>query len=621
MACSVVSLARLSTMSRISTSLVFQRETGRYPFAWRVGLVGVWASLAVALSGCQDPLRKQEDEELQRAWESTLQREAGSAALASKPAETSAPMSDVFEALKGRRAQLDAMGPQPKDGGMGLDVGPDISQATPMEMVLTLQQAVSAAVQNNLSIQQARLDEAISQTDIVRAEAVFDTVFFAGGGYSRTNQPQPVVNLGGGGGSFLLNPSADQRSWTLTTGLEQRFATGTNLSVSADMGYLNVTDPNDTITPNPSYNSSLNLTLSQPLLKGFGTDVNLAQLRLARNQDRRSVQLLRGQLLQTVANVEAAYWQVYVQRQRLVSVRWLLKQGEDVRNLLSRRREYDTSLAEYADAVSKVEDRRSQVIRAERELQRAENTLKQVMNDPRLPVGGSETIVPVDRPVDQPLKYSVGDALASAMAQNPQIAAALLGIDDAAIGLDVADNGRLPQLDLEATGALFGLAQGLGDSWGSLGDNDWIEYTIGAVLRQPLGNRSAEAEYRRARLARSRAVIGYKAAVQTAVLDVRNALQDAAAAYRLIDQTRAQRLAAAENMRALAIEEENIAQLTPEFLALKFLRQDSLALTQLAEANALADYNIAIANLYAAMGSGLERNRIELKLVDAAPGG
>jgi outer membrane protein TolC len=114
-------------------------------------------------------------------------------------------------------------------------------------------------------------------------------------------------------------------------------------------------------------------------------------------------------------------------------------------------------------------------------------------------------------------------------------------------------------------------------------------------------------------------VILYKTAVQSAVLDVRNALQDAAASYRLIAQTRAQRLAAAENMRALALDEENIAQLTPEFLALKFFRQDGLAVTQVAEASALADYNVAIANLHAAMGTALERNRIELKLVDAGP--
>jgi outer membrane protein TolC len=205
------------------------------------------------------------------------------------------------------------------------------------------------------------------------------------------------------------------------------------------------------------------------------------------------------------------------------------------------------------------------------------------------------------------------------MGQNPSVAAALLSIDDASIGVDVADNGRLPQLDLNTSGALYGLASGFGDSWSSLGDNDWIEWAVGATFRQAIGNRAGEAEYRRARLARSRAVIQYKAAVQSAVLDVRNALQEASAQFRLIEQTRAQRLAAAENMRALGIEEENIAQLTPEFLALKFFRQDGLAITQVAEAAALAEYNVAIANLYAAMGSALERNRIELKLVDAMP--
>jgi outer membrane protein TolC len=247
------------------------------------------------------------------------------------------------------------------------------------------------------------------------------------------------------------------------------------------------------------------------------------------------------------------------------------------------------------------------------------------MNDPRLPAGGNETLVTVDVPVDQPLRYSPGETLATAMAANPSIASALLSIDDASIGIDVADNGRLPQLDLQASGALYGLGSTFGDSWQNLGDSGFlenstdatVEWAVGATFRQPIGNRAAEADFRRARLARSRAVIVYKTAVQSVVLDVRNALQDAAAAYRLIVQTRAQRLAAAENMRALAVDEESIAQLTPEFLALKFFRQDGLAIAQVAEAVALADYNVAIANLHAAMGTALERNRIELKVVDA----
>ena len=585
---------------------------------WGLACTGVLA-LAVVV-GCKTPLREEADAELQRSLDATLTREAGSALAPGAGFRAEAETSSVFESLKGRRSQLDAMGPQATVAGVGLDVGPDLDGKLPREVLLTLQQAIASTVQNNLGVQQARLEEAMTQSDIIQAEAVFDTVLFAKGGYERSNIPQPTLDLsGGGGGSFLLNPRADQKNANLESGFEQRFATGANLAVSTRMQRQEFTDPNDQISPNPSYLNSVNLTLSQPLLRNFGTDVNLASLRLARNQDRRALQLLRRSLLESVARTEALYWQVFVARARLVSAEWLLKVGEDVRTLLERRRQYDTSLAQYADAVSKVEDRRASVIRSQRDLQRAVNELKRAMNDPRLPVGGSETIVVVDTPVDQPLRCSVADSMATALAQNPTVAAALLSIDDGAIGVDVADNGRLPQLDLLTTGALYGLNSNFGDAWNDLGDNDWIEYSVAATFRQPIGNRAAEAEYRRARLARSRAVIVYKTAVQGAVLDVRNALQEAYAGYRLISQTRAQRLAAAENMRALALDEENIAQLTPEFLALKFLRQDGLASTQFAEATALADYNIAIANLYAAMGTALERNRIELSLVDVEP--
>jgi outer membrane protein TolC len=585
---------------------------------WRLACGGLVAITVVA--GCKTPLREEADAELQRSLDATLTREAGSAAMPGSGFQAEAETSSVFESLKGQRSTLDAMGPQAASAGVGLNVGPDLDGKRPREVLLTLQQAIASTVQNNLGVQQARLEEAMTQTDIIQAEAVFDTVLFAKGGYERSNIPQPVLDLsGGGGGSFLLNPRADQKNANRESGFEQRFATGGNLAVSTRMQRQEFTDPNDQISPNPSFLNSVNLTLSQPLLRNFGTDVNLASLRLARNQDRRALQLLRRSLLDSVARTEALYWQVFVARARLVSAEWLLKVGEDVRTLLERRRQYDTSLAQYADAVSKVEDRRASVIRAQRDLQRAVNELKRAMNDPRLPVGGSETIVVVDTPVDQPLRCSVADSMATALAQNPTVSAALLSIDDGAIGVDVADNGRLPQLDLLTTGALYGLNSNFGDAWNDLGDNDWIEYSVAATFRQPIGNRAAEAEYRRARLARSRAVIVYKTAVQGAVLDVRNALQEAYAGYRLISQTRAQRLAAAENMRALALDEENIAQLTPEFLALKFLRQDGLASTQFAEATALADYNIAIANLYAAMGTALERNRIELSLVDVEP--
>ena len=75
-------------------------------------------------------------------------------------------------------------------------------------------------------------------------------------------------------------------------------------------------------------------------------------------------------------------------------------------------------------------------------------------------------------------------------------------------------------------------------------------------------------------------------------------------------------MAAAENLRTLKVEEETLAALTPEFLNLKFQRQDRLAQAQSAEIQSLVNYNQSVAALYRAMGIGLSMNRIELEIVD-----
>ena len=82
---------------------------------------------------------------------------------------------------------------------------------------------------------------------------------------------------------------------------------------------------------------------------------------------------------------------------------------------------------------------------------------------------------------------------------------------------------------------------------------------------------------------------------------------------------RALRLAQAENLRALQVDERTKAALTPEFLALKFQRQDGLASAQVREVKALVDYNSSIARLFRAMGVGLQMNRIEVRIDDSTP--
>jgi outer membrane protein TolC len=226
-------------------------------------------------------------------------------------------------------------------------------------------------------------------------------------------------------------------------------------------------------------------------------------------------------------------------------------------------------------------------------------------------------LVPVDVPVEAPLTRDLRASIVTATERSPAVMRALLAIDDRSIGVTVADNRRLPQLDLEGRLAWFGLDGEFGDSYSDIGSGDFVEYLIGARFSQAIGNRAAEAAFREARLARSRAVIAYRQSVQLAVLEVKNSLQDVRTNYELIRQNRAFRTAQAENLRALMVSERTLAALTPEFLQLKFQQQEALARAQIQLVRSLVDYNIAIAALQRAMGTGLEANRIELEFPDA----
>jgi outer membrane protein TolC len=188
---------------------------------------------------------------------------------------------------------------------------------------------------------------------------------------------------------------------------------------------------------------------------------------------------------------------------------------------------------------------------------------------------------------------------------------ALIAIESAGIGVTVADNARLPQLDLNANIAWFGLRDDFGDSYGDIADGDFVNYVAGLRFSQALGNRAADSTYREARLRRSQAVVAYDRAVQSTVLAVKNALTDCVAYRELAEQNRTFRLAQAENLRALLVDERTLAALTPEFLQLKFQLQNGLALAEDQYFASLVGYQNALAALAEAMGTGLEANQIE----------
>ncbi len=556
-------------------------------------------------------------EKLRHAMDTAVARELAKAPARDPVKPVTRVDNEVFNDLQKRRAQLDKMGPQVVNGGPGLVLGIDLYGKPFPEVNLSLKDAIRIAVEHNLGTQVARLQQGVTQAELVAAQAAFDASIVASTMTNISNAPNQDIAAAGIPVDFMNQ----FRQWSFSSGIQAPLVTGGQFSATVGSLYSHLY-PTPLYTPNPAWINTVQLGLTQPLLQGFGTDVNMASIRLARNNDRRSLQLLRANLLTLCRDVEAAYWQVVINRQRVVTAQWLVRVGTEVRDVLHKRRGFDTTLANYADAVAKVEDRKGQLIRAQRDTTASIDRLKVLLNDPNLPVGDETMIVPTDYMVDEPLAFSLKDAIGTAVDQSPLITQALLSVDDASIRQVVADNGRLPSLNLTAQVQFQGMDNqngNYGQAWSELGTANFMNYLIGANFSQPIGNRAGDANYRKSRLQRSQAVIAYRSAVQQVVFLVKDALRSVDAQYRLIEQTRAYRLAQAENMRALAVDEQTLTSLTPEFLALKFQRQNEMALAEIQEIQSLADYNNAIASLWMNMGTGLQMNRIELKVFDPDP--
>jgi outer membrane protein TolC len=480
---------------------------------------------------------------------------------------------------------------------------------TPQRVVLSLRAAVLSAVRNNLNAETARLEQAITAADVTRAEAAFDWVLGAGAGFERVDQPGIGVLFPGSTTTVIPNVT-NQRNWSFDAGIGRTLDSGGRVSLSAASSRIDNLGSN-LFVPDPAWQSAVTLGLSQPLLRGFGSDVARAEVRLAENRDRLAQEAMRGELLSVVARAEQAYWALVSARARLVSAEWLVTVGEEVRDVLAKRREFDATLAQYANAVATVEARKALVIEARRSLSEAGNRLKAIINDPELPVGGEVDVVPADAPSDAPFVADLRKSIETALANAPSVQQALIAIESAGIGVTVADNARLPQLDLNANIAWFGLRDDFGDSYGDIADGDFVNYVAGLRFSQALGNRAADSTYREARLRRSQAVVAYDRAVQSTVLAVKNALTDCVAYRELAEQNRTFRLAQAENLRALLVDERTLAALTPEFLQLKFQLQNGLALAEDQYFASLVGYQNALAALAEAMGTGLEANQIE----------
>lgn len=566
--------------------------------AWRFFTL---ASAAAAVVGCNvtdpgpfDPIRMQEAE---RARTSEVQGRP------MRPLPTTLESPFLPTTVPSGRATDNVPRPVVESTTRPLEPGETVER-------MTLQEIVQRAVANNLDVRVASYDPAIEETRVVENEARFDPRVFANIQYADDNTRTA--------GSSFVDPTdpfntinldeSESEKWTGQTGVRQLWDYGTQVELRYQASRTE-TDP-DQFQINPYYESGLVLEITQPLLRDFGQEVNRARIVVSRNNQRISMLQFRDQIEQTALDIEQAYWKL-VQAQRDVQIlEELLQRTIETADILFKRQRQDVTRVQISQANSSVENRRALLVRARARIRDLSDQLKRLMNDPGMPVTSPMLILPAVDPLVQPVHFDLDDQIATALENRQELAQQQIRIDSATVASRVAKNSLLPQLNFIGSVGV----QGLDDSWGSAVDDqasgDNFSYAVGFEFEIPLGNRAARAAYQRSLLQRQQAIDQYQNLIEQIAQDVKRWMREVQTTWDEIVATRQARFAAADALRAIQQREEANEPLTPTFVQLKLDTQATLAQVQQAENEAIANYNVAIAQLERAKGTLLRYNNV-----------
>jgi len=260
-------------------------------------------------------------------------------------------------------------------------------------------------------------------------------------------------------------------------------------------------------------------------------------------------------------------------------------------------------------ARAEVAAREEGVILARRSVRDNENFLKQLVTDEVQKILGRpvepRTVPRLDPPVED-----VVVAIGRALEWRPDYRQALLDLGRRSLNIVVARDGVLPRIDLTASFGVNGLDRSLADSIQRTIDQEGPEWTVGAVVRVPIGNRGPRARRDTAELERAQALVSLKRLEQDIVVTVDNALGQIETGRQRIEATRQARLLARERLDA---EEEKLRAGTSTTFVVLELQKD-LATAEAAELRALADYNKAVITFDREIGATLDRHQIVLDL-------
>jgi outer membrane protein len=448
---------------------------------------------------------------------------------------------------------------------------------------------------------------------------IYDPAIF--GQLNWAHQTTPQTNTVTTGTSTMLT-----NSFIADAGIQQGFGSGGQVSLAFNNSHQSINSVRNAY--NPFTSSNLGLTVTQPLLRGFGLSLNRRFINIAKNEQRITSQLFRLQLNTTVYGVIRLYTDLVALNEDVKVKQESVALAEKLfSNTKAQVDEGTLAQIEMTRANALVFSSRQDLINARGLLEEQEAIVKNFLTkrgneDPEVQSAG---IIPTDL-LNMPDKEEIRpiqDLMAEAMANRPDLLQANLQLENFQIGLKGAHNAVLPQVDLVGvaqnnglSGTLNPLAPGADPTfvggYGGILDQlftrKYPTYAIGVQVTLPVHNRIAQADLARDELQLKQSQIRQRQLLNQARLQVEDAviaMRRARASYETAVQARVLQ------QQSLEAEQAKFeVGASTSFFVIQY--ENMLAQSKSTEVAAKSAYMKARAALQFATGAILEENQISL---------
>ncbi len=483
----------------------------------------------------------------------------------------------------------------------------------------SLEDCVVKALQNNLRVAVETYTPELAEVSLTRAKETFIPSFDLSYGREQTENPSYWWIQG--------TETVTSKDSDYSISFNQQIPTGGNFSLSLS-SYKSDSSQSFQLL-NPRYGSTLSFNFTQPLLKDFGFKVSRKEIIIAQKNLDISRNQLKSVLLDTIYQVQEAYWNLVYSIENLKVKRQSLNLARDL--LEKNKKEVEVGkLApiEILNAEAVVASREADILQAEALIKRNEDLLKNVINIPE-EESVLQRIVPLDKPSFIKKEITLEEAVEDAFINRPDLKMQKKDIETRELNFSVAKNQMLPGLNLNfsywspglsgdrilylnddpLTGIVVGKEEGtaadsLRDAFKLLYNN----WSLSLTLSIPLSNILTRADYVKARMELEKSQLELKNLEKQALLEVKDAVREVETSAKRVDAYRIARELAEKRLEA---EEKKLnVGLTTNYFVLQY--QEELANARSMEIKALVDNNLAWAKLEKVLGISLTKRNIKL---------